>query len=96
MERLATLLGTSRRSLELAFQKEVGTSPKMFCRITRFRHLFDAVSKNGPSVNWIQVALDSGFFDQSHLIRDFRQFAGRSLSAILVDQSSFAHSVNQV
>ena len=66
VESLATLMGTSRRSLELSFQKEVGTSPKMFCRITRFRHLYDALSENGPSVNWVQIALDSGFFDQSH------------------------------
>jgi len=95
VESLATLMGTSRRSLELAFQREVGTSPKMYCRITRFRHLFDTVS-NGPLVNWVQIALDSGFFDQSHLIRDFRRFAGNSPTSFLADQTSFAHSVNQV
>lgn len=96
VESLATLMGTSRRSLELAFQREVGTSPKMYCRITRFRHIFDAIEEYGPSVNWIQIALDSGFFDQSHLIRDFRRFAGNSPTTFLADQTSFAHSVNQV
>ena len=96
VESLATLTGTSRRSLELAFQREVGTSPKMYCRITRFRHILDAMSENGPSVNWVQIALDSGFFDQSHLIRDFRRFAGDSPTSFLADQSSFAHAVNQV
>lgn len=96
VESLATLVGTSRRSLELAFQKEVGTSPKMYCRITRFRHLFDAMSENGSSVNWVQIALDTGFFDQSHLIRDFRRFAGNSPTSFLTDQTSFAHLVNQV
>lgn len=95
VESLATLTGTSRRNLELAFQKEVGTSPKMYCRITRFRHLFDAVSDD-PSVKWVQMALDSGFFDQAHLIRDFRRFAGDSPTSFLADQTSFAHSVNQV
>ena len=94
VESLATLMGRSRRSLELAFQKEVGTSPKMYCRITRFRHIVDAVTKNGPSVDWVQTALDSGFFDQSHLIRDFRRFAGASPTSFLADQTSFAHSVN--
>lgn len=91
---LATLMGTSRRSLELAFQSEVGTSPKMYCRITRFRHILDAVSIN-PSARWVQVALDSGFFDQSHLIRDFRRFAGASPTSFLADQTSFARTVNQ-
>ncbi len=96
VESLATLMGRSRRSLELAFQREVGTSPKMYCRITRFRHLFDAMSMKSQSVSWVELALDSGFFDQSHLIRDFRQFAGASPTAFLTDQASFAHSVNQV
>jgi len=96
VESLATLMGTSRRSLELAFQRAVGTSPKMYCRITRFRHIFDAVSENGPLVNWVQIALDSGFFDQSHLIHDFRRFAGESPTSFLASQTSFAHSVNQI
>ena len=96
VESLATLTGKSKRSLELAFQKEVGTSPKMYCRIARFRHLYDVVSDEGPPVNWIQVALDSGFFDQSHLIRDFRRFAGVSPTSFLNTQTSFGQSVNQV
>ena len=96
VDALTTLMGTSRRSLELAFNKEVGTSPKMYCRITRFRNLFDAVSTDGPTVNWVHAALDSGFFDQSHLIRDFRRFAGESPTSFLAEQTTFAHSVNQV
>lgn len=96
VESLATLMGKSRRSVELEFQKEVGTSPKMYCRITRFRHIYDKVSKNGLSVNWVNAALDSGFFDQAHLIRDFRRFAGDSPASFLANHSSFADSVNQV
>lgn len=94
VESLATIAGRSRRSLELAFQREVGTSPKMYCRITRFRHILDAVSID-PSASWVQVALDSGFFDQSHLIRDFRRFAGDSPTSFLADQTSFAQSLIQ-
>ena len=95
VEDLATLMGRSRRSLELAFQREVGTSPKMYCRITRFRSIVDAVSIDGPSADWVQLALDSGFFDQSHLIRDFRRFAGAAPTSFLAQQTAFAHSVNQ-
>lgn len=94
VEALATLTGKSRRSLELAFQKAVGTSPKMYCRITRFRHLYDLVSDLGPNADWVQTALDSGFFDQSHLIRDFRRFAGESPTSFLANQTPFAQSVN--
>ena len=93
VESLATLAGRSRRSLELGFQSEVGTSPKMYCRIIRFRHILDAVS-NDPSANWVHVALDSGFFDQSHLIRDFRRFAGDSPTSFLADQTAFSQTLN--
>lgn len=92
---LANLMGRSRRGIELAFQREVGTSPKMYCRITRFRHLYDAISKANSSVDWIQIALDSGFFDQPHMIRDFRQFTGKSPTSFLTDHTSFAQAVNQ-
>lgn len=96
VESLATLMGKSRRSLEMDFQREVGLSPKMYCRIIRFRRIFDALSESGPSADWVQIALNSGFFDQSHLIRDFRQFAGSSPTSFFADPTSFAHSVNRV
>ena len=95
VESLTALTGRSRRSLELAFEKEVGVSPKMYCRITRFRHLIDTAS-NSQSGNWAQRAIDSGFFDQSHLIRNFRRFAGDTPTSFLADQTKFARSVNQI
>ena len=95
VESLASHVGMGRRSLEMAFLREVGTSPKMYCRITRFRHLYDAVSEHGTTVDWVRTALDTGFFDQAHLIRDFRQFAGASPTAFLAQETSFARSVNQ-
>ena len=95
VESLATLVGRSRRSLELTFQREVGATPKMYCRITRFRHILEAVSEADPSMNWVQFALESGYFDQSHLIRDFQRFAGNSPKSFLKRQSAFAQAVNQ-
>ena len=93
VDSLATLAGISKRNLQLAFQKHVGISPKSYCRIARFHHLYEGVSEEA-NVNWIQVALDAGFFDQSHLIHDFRQFAGDAPSAFLTEQTAFARSVN--
>ena len=95
VEELAERVGKSRRSLEMAFQRGVGTPPKMFCRITRFRSVYDGVSAGGARVDWSGRALDSGFFDQSHLIRDFRRFAGTTPTSYLAEQTAFAHSVNQ-
>ncbi|MGZ7079073.1 MAG: helix-turn-helix domain-containing protein, partial [Thermoanaerobaculia bacterium] len=56
------------------FDAAVGVSPKMFARVVRFRRVLREIA--APAVDWSDVALSAGYFDQSHLIADFRQFAG--------------------
>ena len=50
-------------------------TPKLFCRVQRFSALRERIGKDLP-VNWADLAADCGYFDQAHLIRDFRAFAG--------------------
>jgi AraC-like DNA-binding protein len=57
------------------FREHVGLTPKLFCRVRRFNALLDQIKKGVP-VNWAELAADCGYFDQAHLIRDFRAFAG--------------------
>jgi len=72
---LAREIGCSRKHLAARFHDEVGLAPKSVARILRFQH---AISLLGPStdVRWTEVAHRCGYYDQAHLIRDFRQFAG--------------------
>ena len=63
---------SQRRFIEL-FASEVGLTPKLFGRIQRFQYAVDQ-SKNAS--DWAQLAIECGYFDQSHLIRDFIAFAG--------------------
>jgi AraC-like DNA-binding protein len=72
---LAAEIGCSRKHLAARFHDEVGLPPKSVARILRFQH---AVSLLDPSadVRWTEVAHRCGYYDQAHLIRDFRQFAG--------------------
>lgn len=65
----------SRRQLERAFRDHVGLSPKRLARIARFQSVFRRLSEQ-PSADWVRVAVDCGYYDQSHLHRDFRDFAG--------------------
>jgi AraC-like DNA-binding protein len=51
----------------------VGASPKQLASIVRFRH---AVRAYRPGLTLTQLAYDAGYFDQSHLIREFRAFTG--------------------
>jgi len=74
---VARSVGLSHRSLITIFTREVGLSPKVFCRILRFRYLYGLAQENGK-LDWAQVALACGFFDQSHLSNEFRKLSGLS------------------
>jgi transcriptional regulator GlxA family with amidase domain len=73
VEDLASNAAISRRHLERVFLRKVGIGPKLFSRIVRFQHLLRA-----PQSDWALMAADSGYFDQAHLIRDFREFTGQT------------------
>lgn len=89
MDELERLSGYSARHLERRFRQRVGVSPKLFGRIIRFRRIFDELTADGPA-EWVRIALDRGFYDQSHLIRDFRQFAGCTPTQFLATQSNLS------
>ena len=81
VESLAAALGVSRQYLANQFRDHVGLSPKLFARICRFQAARAAALAAEPGRHghdWATLALDSGYFDQSHLIRDFQDFTGAS------------------
>jgi AraC-like DNA-binding protein len=67
--------GLSHTRFIQLFRENVGLTPKLFCRVRRFHGLLDRMGKGMP-VNWAELAVDCGYFDQAHLIHDFRAFAG--------------------
>lgn len=73
--RVADLLGTTEKTLIARFSRTVGVTPKVFARITRLQNVIRAVS-NQTTPDWADVALSCGYFDQSHLINDFRRLSG--------------------
>ncbi len=68
-------MGFSAKRFIRRFHEAVGITPKRFCRIQRFQTVLDRMLGDEP-IQWVNVALDNGYFDQSHLIRDFREFSG--------------------
>ena len=75
VEALAAETGTSRRHLERLFAEQVGLSPKAAARVARFRRLCDLLRAR-PRAGWSGLALECGYHDQAHMIREFRGFAG--------------------
>jgi AraC-like DNA-binding protein len=83
--------GISKRQLERRFMNTVGSSPKHFSRITRFLNASKRMRmQERPYTHLAQIAQDSGYFDQSHFIREFKGFSGMTPKAFLADtQTSF-------
>lgn len=72
---LVGILNISERQFERRFKRSVGLSPKMFARIVRFQAAVRRF-QTGSAPNFLDAALEFGYFDQSHLIRDFKEFSG--------------------
>ncbi len=72
---LCDQLGLSNKHLITLFQQVVGISPKNLARIMRFKHLVRQI-RGETVVNWADVAYRFGYYDQSHLIQEFRALAG--------------------
>ncbi|MBF2074573.1 MAG: AraC family transcriptional regulator [Synechococcales cyanobacterium C42_A2020_086] len=79
--------GFSARHFNQLFRDQVGITPKLFCRIQRFQKVLEMLSVKAP-VDWLDIAFTCGYFDQAHLIHDFRAFADCTPTEYL-DQRGF-------
>lgn len=75
-------IGLSHRRFIQLFHNQVGLTPKTFCRVRRFQRVLHSVHGQ-REVEWSQIALDSGYYDQAHFIHDFQSFSGFTPSAYL-------------
>ena len=67
----------SQKTLIAEFKKFVGLTPKYYQRILRFNDLLKRL-KNKEEVSWTEIAHDCGYFDQSHFIKEFKTFTGKT------------------
>lgn len=89
VDELAKNVQLSTRQLERTFKKAIGLSPKFYCRIIRFSHIFEVMKNHKDS--WIRTALQSGYFDQSHFIKNFKEFTGEEPSNYGFDEKNLAN-----
>jgi AraC-like DNA-binding protein len=75
VEQMASLACLSLRQFERICKERIGLPPKLFARVVRFSKAY-RLRENHQDVSWTHIAYESGYFDQMHLIRDFKQFAG--------------------
>lgn len=85
MKEISEHASLSRRRLIQLFREEVGLTPKLFCRIRRFQEVIRLLERS-QRVEWSDVALSCGYFDQAHFIHDFRAFSGVTPTTYLARQ----------
>lgn len=69
--------GVSKSTLVQHFSKRIGLTPKNFCRIEKLNHFLKMRQKN-PKLSLTELCYECGYYDQSHLIKDFRYFVSMS------------------
>ena len=82
-------IGISERSLERFFKTHIGLSPKRYYRIVRFSNIFNLVQEKG--FKWSDVVYVGGFYDQSHFIKNFKEFTGEEPSKYGFEEKSMAN-----
>jgi AraC-like DNA-binding protein len=78
--RLAAEVGWSHKHLIARFRQQVGLRPKTAARLVRFDGVWRRLEE-GRRGDWGQLAADTGYADQAHLVREFRQFTGTTPTA---------------
>lgn len=84
---VALELGVSERHLRRVFHDALGVNPKLFIQLSRFRRALRA-ARASERTNWASIAITAGYYDQAHLIGEFRSISGLTPRALLVELST--------
>jgi AraC-like DNA-binding protein len=87
LEMLAAEACLSPRQFERSFIERVGMSPKLYARIVRFDQAF-RLKEQQPELDWLAVAVQTGYYDYRHLVRDFKEFAGVTPPQLLAAEAA--------
>lgn len=88
LRELSSALGLSQKQVINQFHDQVGLTPKLVSRIFRFQHALSLAYREGP-IDWARTALDAGYYDQAHMIHEFREFAGATPLAYHQNRSQY-------
>jgi AraC-like DNA-binding protein len=84
---LAAELGWSRKRIVARFREQVGLPPKAAARLLRFERARSLAEREAQR-DWARIALECGYYDQSHLINDFRAVTGRTPETFFQDRDA--------
>ncbi len=85
---IASELGISHKHFIEEFRREIGLTPKLYCRIRRFQDVLGRVQAH-KTVGWSDIAVACDYYDQAHFINDFQAFSGLNPSAYLRQRTEY-------
>ena len=88
----ARQIGWSERRFSQVFREEVGLTPKVWCRIQRFQQAVRLLH-SGADVRWAELAIDCGYYDQSHFANEFRAFSGVDVTHYSANRTLWANHI---
>ncbi len=91
LERSSSLPETTR-SFTQRFRRTVGLTPKTYARVRRFQSTLRRIAQPGD-VDWTDIALSCGYYDQAHFNHDFRAFSGINPSTYLEKKTPHLYHV---
>jgi AraC-like DNA-binding protein len=83
IEELSRAVSVSPRQLQRSFRDQLGTSPKTYSRLIRFRNAYLQMHKLEEAGGWAGISYASGYADQAHFIREFKEFTGQIPNVML-------------
>jgi AraC-like DNA-binding protein len=82
----------SQKKFIRLFSEQVGMTPKLYLRVARFERVIDRIHFD-PEVDWGDVVERHGYYDQSHFIRDFKDFTGITPTDWLKTRGPYPHHI---
>ena len=93
---LAAIACLSKKQFERLFNAMVGANPKEYARIARFQKALSFLQHSPETMSQAQIAYQCGYADQSHFIREFKQFSGHTPLSLLKTGTPYSDLFSQL
>lgn len=92
IKQLSDQCGYSQKHLIHLFKKHLGLTPKALQKIQRFQQVLTELEKS-QHINWTQLSLDCGYYDQAHFINEFKHYSGLNPERYLIEKGSILNYI---
>jgi AraC-like DNA-binding protein len=86
LDKMASLACLSASQFERKFLQQIGVTPKLFARLCRFNRTYELKERN-PISDWLSIAVQMGYNDYQHLVKDFKAFAGGTPNSLVKENT---------